>query len=254
VRKAFVVFLAVLTSGCTEQSTPAREQAQGAALVFVDLSSSLSASEKMRLAGITAATLKSLSKNTRFAVYAMEGSMGNATPLLQGTTPNPFNTTQKFEARKEESGWVLTLQTAIEDLITTRAMQHRELTSCYIKSTAFVQDYFNATGVKGMRMVVWIGDLIEDCIETRPFDYRPFRLTQPNALAALQKLPPKTYLKEADLLAVMIDRAAADPPSEVDAATSTRYWRELIPLLGGDASHFRVGSPPMLNIVPVSGP
>ena len=213
-------------------------------LIMIDLSPSL-ARQRDRIADIAGAILRQeVPSGAPFAIYAMESSLGDASPLLSGRIPAPVTSRETVEARAQLVRWEAALHGAIASVLNGKERQ-RQFTSCYVKSAGFASDYFKAR-VASRRVVIWIGDLIEDCREPR---FTQFRLARVRAGA----LPgtaghPLPSLSSVEIVAAIVPRAPGEPAREVDASAVTVYWNGLAGRLGVSPNQLRIGTPDLLGL------
>jgi len=210
----------------------AAKQAPGQALVFVDLSDSLSDGERSLIPTLVGRVIEMQPSNTRVFVYLLDGEMENASPLQDilipdrehATNQNSFDTVNDFEQAKQQ------LVSAVTDQINLRKGEKtRPFTSCYLNSLSFANGFFESHPAPTQH-AVWVGDLIEDCKRDGFAKYNLARYSKslhPDEVVAgyVSDLTlPVSKLQKASLTAVFVPRPRSDGRNPVPPAVVMQYW------------------------------
>jgi len=261
------VCLAAVTGGCTASSAdddvstataprpePPPGDVAGApvdALVFIDLSPSMDETPPEAFREIVSDVLLQLPPKATFSIRLLQSSNMDAKPLLADTIPNPAKTSDKIAANQQRVEWMDTFDAAVK-----RERKRKSPPpglSCYVKSIDFASSYFESRARQaspGKTVIVWVGDLIEDCREPGSTLYGAWRTAawrRGSAADETKRLPRVAQLTSTEVLAVIVPRSE-EARREVDGAAVVTYWKEVLPFFGMAANHLRIGTPDVLQL------
>jgi hypothetical protein len=249
-----LLLAAVSFSGCgagSPQAAPAEPPHPADLLLIIDLSSSLTVEQRLRIPDL--ATPQLSRAGSHVAVYPLQTDLGNAAPIISADLPAVVTTADEIRLRNKTLALKDQLQKAIDAALHPPKKPVKDpWTSCYIKSAAFAAQYFARARAGSSTELVWIGDMIEDCPDPAYRSYRLSRQTFPPAMDNLRSLRPVDGIPAASVssvrvTAVILPRILQEGDREVDFDHLRTYWSHVMEKFGFSAEHFLIGTPELLQ-------